>query len=426
LTVIRFDAPPNTPSQSYNHLQVTAINDHRQVLGTLFGTDAKNNANRFWFIYDPAKGYQVFDPQPAEPQDSGILTLPPGGINNNGTAVLTNRLRRADGTEILLSNRGTLAGSRATYYAINNHDAIVGQYEGNGFSELGRDDTYFSFIRQPDGNAPAVLCPDASRGMIYVYGVNDNGAVSGYVPNTASESTGIAVLARPTGKYSALQLSHTDWTFSSHPVGEASGTGTIYLTSKGDADLNIVGLLEGAGSATENAQDFSITSNNCMEKNVNGYHTSGTLPPGAFCAISFRFKPTAGGARNASIVVYDDAPDAPHVIRLHGVGLGTTSLKLSNTSWTFSRHPIGEASGLGKIYVYNPGPVAATFSNIGVTGKNAADFAVVSNGCGNKLNPYTTCAISFQFKPTATGSRTASLALSNSTAQSVSLAGVGY
>ena len=42
--------------------------------------------------------------------------------------------------------------------------------------------------------------------------------------------------------------------------------------------------------------------------------------------------------------MYDDAPDAPHIIRLNGTGLGKRNLIFSNNFWDFGPHPAGQTT----------------------------------------------------------------------------------
>lgn len=66
-------------------------------------------------------------------------------------------------------------------------------------------------------------------------------------------------------------------------------------------------------------------------------------------------------------------------------------------------------------------------TSISVTGANATDFTILTNTCGSSLLGGATCAVTVAFKPAASGSRIATLAIasSNPTSLSVSLLGNG-
>ncbi len=64
----------------------------------------------------------------------------------------------------------------------------------------------------------------------------------------------------------------------------------------------------------------------------------------------------------------------------------------------------------------------------GVSGTNAGDFAIASNTCGASLAGSASCTVSITFKPTATGSRTATLTFTDAAGnspQTVALSGTG-
>jgi hypothetical protein len=66
-------------------------------------------------------------------------------------------------------------------------------------------------------------------------------------------------------------------------------------------------------------------------------------------------------------------------------------------------------------------------NSITLTGSNAGDFFVTSN-CGATLAVGTNCTVSVKFKPSATGTRVASLKITDnalSRMQSINLQGVG-
>jgi hypothetical protein len=128
-------------------------------------------------------------------------------------------------------------------------------------------------------------------------------------------------------------------------------------------------------------------------------------------------------------VIHDDAPDAPHIIRVEGMGLGKGRLQFSNQSWNFGEQPVGRTTGPGVIYIYNPGTDVINFSSIAITGMNPTDFAIDANTCGAAIAPYTTCMIGFHFAPQATGLRGATLTLSDdsgSERHAIPIAGAGH
>src|SRR5439155_5793412 len=75
----------------------------------------------------------------------------------------------------------------------------------------------------------------------------------------------------------------------------------------------------------------------------------------------------------------------------------------------------------------NVGTTTLTISGIAITGANAGDIAQ-THACGSSLAAGASCAISVTFKPTALGTRSAALSVSDNAAaspQSVALSGSG-
>jgi hypothetical protein len=224
--------------------------------------------------------------------------------------------------------------------------------------------------------------------------------------------------------HSGLKLSNASWSFSPNPVGVQGGSGTIYVTSTGVADLNFVAISIGGRDGTDNPTDFAITGNTCTPTP----NLPSALAPNQFCAISFTFTPTAPGGRTAQLQIEDDASDSPHIIRLDGTGLGKGSLQFSNEYWRFNPQPVGQVTGPGVVYIYNPGTGTINFSSIAISGAQASDFGISANTCGAAVAPYTTCSVTFQFTPQATGQRSAMLVFSDDSGtgrQVIALSGTG-
>jgi hypothetical protein len=349
----------------------------------------------------------------------GVAAGPLGSINNQGIAVLGDRIRYPDGSETPITSRAS--SLPWVWYGMNSAGFLVGN-----FSQL-RYTVPFSVLLTPDGDAPAIVCPDTSG--LLAFSINDAGAIA-LAPGRGGET----VLARPTGLHAGVELSFKSWGFSPTPVGQDGGSGLIYLTSNGKADLNIEALVIGARDGKDNPGDFmfTLTGTTCGLVYAGGPYIAQrpvTLVPGETCAISFTFSPQAVGARTAQIVVFDDAPDAPHVIRLDGTGLGKQQLVFSDTSWMFGAYAIGQTSDPGIIYIYNPGTDPINNSSISITGANASDFRITGNTCGATFVPYSTCAVSFVFAPAVDGARVGGLTFVNDSPvspQTIPMEGFGY
>jgi hypothetical protein len=170
-----------------------------------------------------------------------------------------------------------------------------------------------------------------------------------------------------------------------------------------------------------NPGDFSIPSSGCPTS------TSG-FAPGASCMISVSFTPTAGGVRTATVTVKDNSSQSPHVVNLTGVGQPVTpTLSLSSGTLTFGALTIG-AYVNSSFTVYNLGSVPVSLSSFVLGGADPGDFTISVNSCGSTLSPGAACVVLITFIPTALGSRTATVTVTDSalgSPQTVNLEGVG-
>lgn len=321
-----------------------------------------------------------------------------------------------------LTDLGTLGGLDSYGYAINDKGQVVGSA---GTPADGQHAFIWQDGRMTDLNTLVYAASDWR--LEAAHAINNRGQIAGWNLYNGDLRGFLLTPLLPPGN-GKLSLSNGSWSFSPHPVGQTSGTGTIYLTNTGTGDLHFQQIRVGQLSASDNATDFNITANTCTPPGSQIPAGFVTLTPHEFCAVTFVFTPSLPGPRRADIVVYDDAPDGPHAIPVNGAGIGKQGLVLSNTSWTFGTHPVGQSSGPGVIYVHNSGTQIINFSNIAISGKNAADFAVTSNTCIPMLAAHATCAATFIFVPTAPGSRSADLVLSDDAGtgtQTIPLVGFG-
>jgi hypothetical protein len=88
---------------------------------------------------------------------------------------------------------------------------------------------------------------------------------------------------------------------------------------------------------------------------------------------------------------------------------------------------VGSTSAVKTINVTNGGTVSVSFKSIGLTGGSADDFALTTT-CGATLAVKATCTLSVKFKPVASGSKSASVQLTDDAAkspQSITITGTG-
>jgi hypothetical protein len=103
------------------------------------------------------------------------------------------------------------------------------------------------------------------------------------------------------------------------------------------------------------------------------------------------------------------------------------SVSVAPTSLNFGSQAVGTTSAKQNVILTNSEPTALTINNIFGNGANSTDFGQ-SNDCGSSVPPGEACTISIDFAPTATGTRTANLVISdsaNNSPQTITLTGVG-
>jgi hypothetical protein len=123
-----------------------------------------------------------------------------------------------------------------------------------------------------------------------------------------------------------------------------------------------------------------------------------------------------------------------HDTRSVNVFVGTTAsapvVSLSPTSLSFGNHQVNTTSAARTVTLTNSGNAALAIHSIGLSGPNSGDFHQ-QNTCpssSSTLAAGASCTINVTFTPTAEGSRSASLAITDNASgspQSVTLSGTG-
>jgi len=206
-----------------------------------------------------------------------------------------------------------------------------------------------------------------------------------------------------TGIGPAVTLSATTLSFAEQGVGSKSGAQTVTLTNSGQAALTIASI---AASG-----DFAET-NTC----------GSSLVAGATCNIAVTFTPTATGTRSGTLTITDNATGSPQTVMLTGTGIAP-AVTLSATTLSFAEQAVGSKSGAQTVTLTNSGQAALTIASISASG----DFAE-TNTCGTSLVAGATCNIAVTFTPTATGTRSGTLAITDNATgspQVVALSGSG-
>lgn len=189
-------------------------------------------------------------------------------------------------------------------------------------------------------------------------------------------------------------------------LGATSVTQTVSLANSTSSSLAV-------GSVTvigDNNGDFSATAES-------GSCTGARLAPGGACTVTVDFHPSALGARTASLVATSGEIQGPVYVPLTGVGarlqLGVNAAAPNQSQrHDFGNQDVGTASGALTVNLAAPAGTTVKVASVVLTGPDANQFVIVSNGCtGVTVSGLTSCNLSVAFAPTGQGADTASLAI---------------
>ena len=243
-----------------------------------------------------------------------------------------------------------------------------------------------------------VFSPTATGSRTGTLSVGDN---AGDSPQTAAlTGTGTP----PPNAYGSLAPASAD--FGNQEVGTTSPAKTFTLTNSGGMPLTITSI-----TATP---DFHET-DSCPR-------SPSSLAPGAGCSIDVSFAPSARGAQSGTLSISDNATNTPQSASLSGTGV-QAGASLSPASLAFGNQHVGTTSPGQNATLSNSGNEPLGISSISTSG----DFNQTNN-CGSSLAAGSSCTITVTFSPSAPGSRSGTLSVSDSASgspQTTSLSGTG-
>jgi Abnormal spindle-like microcephaly-assoc'd, ASPM-SPD-2-Hydin/Cep192 domain 4/NHL repeat len=194
--------------------------------------------------------------------------------------------------------------------------------------------------------------------------------------NAVNSPQSVTLLGTGGTPASGVTLSTSNLAFSSQNLGTTSAAQTVTLTNSGNAALSVTSIAVSGG----NSGDFSET-NTC----------GNSVAAAASCTISVTFKPTATGARTASVTITDNASSSPHSVSLTGSGAGFALAMTNGTSnaatvqagstatYNLQLSPVGGFTGTVAI-TCTGAPAGATCTaspaTLNATGTTAVPFAV--------------------------------------------------
>ena len=282
---------------------------------------------------------------------------------------------------------------------------------------------YFS-----DTNNQRVRRIDASTGQINTIAGNGTAGYSGdggpAISATLNAPSGVAVDSQ--GQVYIISSASTGQvirkvgpngvaSFNNQPKGTTSAATVVTIANTGNSNLELTNAL----FAGANPGDFAIdpTTTTCQ------LTPNSVLDAGSSCKIGFLFTPSASGARTANYLLLGNTVTGSNTIQL--VGNPAPGVSLSPSMVAFPSTKAGTTTSAA-VTVTNTGTTNLGVSGITFTGANASSFGHSSN-CGQAaVTPGGTCTITVTFSPSAAGSYSATMNVTDNAAnspQSVSITG---
>jgi hypothetical protein len=319
---------------------------------------------------------------------------------------------------------------------------VTGYTESSGFPKSNPVQAHFG-----GGTCGALPCPDAfvtelnPQGNALVYSTYLGGSGADFGQAICVDTNGYAYVA---GGTASADFTPVAGAYQAAP-GDTAGAGDAFVAKIDPANTAGVALTpqtvnfgNQAIYASSSVQTVTLTNVGTMPLQVNDITSTGDFtetdncigtiaPSGGFCTISITFTPTALLARTEEITITDNGPDSPQQITVNGTGVNpTTTIQLTPASLTFANQSVNSTSPTQALTLTNTGNIPLTITDITETG----DYAQ-TNTC--PVSPATlaagaNCKIFVAFSPTATGSRTGSVSITDNAAgspHSITLTGTG-
>ena len=251
------------------------------------------------------------------------------------------------------------------------------------------------------------LAPSTGCTVAITFTPTASGLRTGILSVSDSAGTQSATLTGTGASPSTDALSPLSLTFSPQQTFTSSPTQPVTLTNNGDNALTLISVQVSGGN-------FSAAS------------TCGTTLSGhSSCIIAVASDPAVVGAVSGVLTVSDQFK--AQTVTLSGTGVAPPGISLSPAAGiTFAATGVAQISAAQTVTLSNEGGLPLAISGINVTG----DFTLPTslNICGASVAPGSSCTLQIAFAPTAAGSRSGALSVSDNAAgspQTLALQGEG-
>jgi len=275
--------------------------------------------------------------------------------------------------------------------------------------------------------APVITSATTASGIVgtaFSYQITATSSPTGYRYGAAGLPSGLTVNSNSGLISGTPTVAGTSTVTLSATSGYRTARATLTLTITGAAAPRITSATTASGTVGR-AFTYQIAATNAPTS----YGATG-LPAGLTVnsgtgLISGTF--TTAGTSTVTLSATNRSGTGHATLTLTTVSTSGAGTSISPSSLAFGNDPVDTSSASQVATLTNSGTAALAITSIAFTGANAADFSEV-NTCGASLAAGAHCTIAISFDASATGSRAASLTVSDSTSgspQTVSLSGTG-
>jgi hypothetical protein len=258
--------------------------------------------------------------------------------------------------------------------------------------------------------ASGTVAPGGSCQVAVAFAPTAAGALSGTLTftNNASPTTQTVAL---NGTSSAISISPASLTFGSTVVGTTSNAQTVTVTNTGAAGISFSG--------------FTATGDFAVDAASTTCSTATALAASANCTVGVTFTPTTTGARTGGLTIDSNAGSG--TIPLSGTGTAP-GVTLNPSSLSFGSTGLGTTSSPQSVTLTDSGTSNLTITAIAASGDFAIDATGTTCTTGTAMTPSASCTISVTFTPTAGGTRSGAVTITDDapgSPQTVALSGAG-
>jgi hypothetical protein len=177
--------------------------------------------------------------------------------------------------------------------------------------------------------------------------------------------------------------------------------------------------LKNTSASTVSVNSITVTGNFAIATNTCG----ASINAGASCTVRVNFTPSIAGALTGSLAISDSAPDSPQTVALSGAG--NLPLSITPATLSFGTVTVGDTTLAKTVTLTNneSGTLSFSFSASGNYSINSTDTS-----CGNGLASKAKCNIAVTFTPTANGSISGAVTITDAAGfspQLIQLSGTG-